>query len=121
MKTTIESSGRMHDPAHPGEILKEMYMGPLGVTITRTAEGQTIGSLMTGRTEIDVSPAERSWLIRRRPLLNREGMYGNVTHSHRLRAAEVGAIRVLPVFPWFPGLQITSEPWQTPKAAMRRE
>ena len=27
----------MHNPAHPGEILKEMYMGPLGVTITQTA------------------------------------------------------------------------------------
>jgi hypothetical protein len=26
MKTTIEGSGRMHHPAHPGEILKEMYM-----------------------------------------------------------------------------------------------
>jgi len=26
----------MHNPAHPGEILKEMYMGPLGVTITQT-------------------------------------------------------------------------------------
>ena len=37
-KTTIESSGRMHNPAHPGEILKEMYMGPLGVTITQTAD-----------------------------------------------------------------------------------
>ena len=33
MKTTIESSGQMHSPAHPGEILKEMYMTPLGVTM----------------------------------------------------------------------------------------
>ena len=38
MKTTIESSGRMQNPAHPGEILKEMYMAPLGVTITQTAD-----------------------------------------------------------------------------------
>lgn len=38
MKTTIVSSGRMHNPAHPGEILMEMYMGPLGATITRTAD-----------------------------------------------------------------------------------
>lgn len=37
MKTTIESSGRMHNPAHPGEILKAMYMEPLGVTVTQTA------------------------------------------------------------------------------------
>ena len=38
MKTIIESSGRMHGPAHPGEILKEMYMAPLNVTITQTAD-----------------------------------------------------------------------------------
>jgi plasmid maintenance system antidote protein VapI len=35
MKTTVKSSGRMHKAAHPGEILKEMYMGPVGVTITQ--------------------------------------------------------------------------------------
>ena len=38
MKTTIKSSGRMHSPAHPGEILRAMYMEPLGVTITETAD-----------------------------------------------------------------------------------
>jgi hypothetical protein len=25
MKTTVESSGRMHNPAHPGEILKDTW------------------------------------------------------------------------------------------------
>jgi len=38
MKTIIESSGQMHRPAHPGEILKEMYMTPLGVTLTKVAD-----------------------------------------------------------------------------------
>jgi len=38
MKTTIESSGRMHSPAHPGEILKRMYLETLGVSITKAAD-----------------------------------------------------------------------------------
>jgi addiction module HigA family antidote len=29
----------MHTPPHPGEILKELYLEPLGLTITETAEG----------------------------------------------------------------------------------
>lgn len=37
MKTIIESSDRRHNPAHPGEILEEMHLAPLGVAITRTA------------------------------------------------------------------------------------
>ena len=46
MKTTIESSGRMQNPAHPGEILKEMYMAPLGVTITQTADALGVSRSM---------------------------------------------------------------------------
>lgn len=34
----IESSGRMYNPAHRGEILKVMYMGPLGVTSTQAED-----------------------------------------------------------------------------------
>jgi addiction module HigA family antidote len=29
----------MHDPAHPGEILKELYLEPLGLSVTAAAEG----------------------------------------------------------------------------------
>ncbi len=38
MKTTIKSSTRMHNPAHPGRLLKEMYMEPLGFTVTQVAD-----------------------------------------------------------------------------------
>ena len=27
----------MHKPAHPGEVLKELYLEPLGLTVTETA------------------------------------------------------------------------------------
>jgi hypothetical protein len=50
----IESSGRMHSPAHPGEILKEMYIAPLGVTVTKVAEAlgvtrKHVSAIVNGR------------------------------------------------------------------------
>ena len=38
MATTIEKRIRMHNPAHPGEILRELYLAPLGITVTQAAE-----------------------------------------------------------------------------------
>ena len=29
---------KMHRPAHPGEVLREMYIDPLGLTVTDTAK-----------------------------------------------------------------------------------
>lgn len=29
----------MHSPPHPGEVLKELYLNPLNLTITETAKG----------------------------------------------------------------------------------
>ena len=37
MSITTEGK-RMHAPAHPGEILRDLYMGPMGVTIADAAE-----------------------------------------------------------------------------------
>jgi addiction module HigA family antidote len=64
MKTTIESSGRMHNPAHPGEILKEMYMGPLGVTITQAADAlgvsrKHVSAIVNGRAPVSPDMAAR--------------------------------------------------------------
>lgn len=38
MATITEKTSRMHNPAHPGEILRELYLKPLSVTITQAAE-----------------------------------------------------------------------------------
>lgn len=38
MATIIERKGRMHNPPHPGELLLEMYLEPLGVSITQAAD-----------------------------------------------------------------------------------
>jgi addiction module HigA family antidote len=64
MKTIIESSGRMHSPAHPGEILKEMYMGPLGVTITQAADAlgvsrKHVSAIVNGRVPVSPDMAAR--------------------------------------------------------------
>src|SRR2546421_8411380 len=64
MKTTIESSGRMHSPAHPGEILREMYMAPLGVTVTKVADAlgvtrKHVSAIVNGRAPITPDMAVR--------------------------------------------------------------
>ena len=37
MATITEKTMRMHNPAHPGEILRELYLTPLAITITQAA------------------------------------------------------------------------------------
>ncbi len=64
MKTIIESSGRMHSPAHPGEILAEMYMGPLGVTVTQAADAlgvsrKHVSAIVNGRAPVTPDMAVR--------------------------------------------------------------
>lgn len=64
MKTTVESSARMHKPAHPGEILKEMYMTPLGVTMTQTADAlgvsrKHISAIVNGGASVSPDMAAR--------------------------------------------------------------
>ena len=55
---------QMHKPAHPGEVLKEMYLIPLGLTITTSAESlgitrKTLSELVNGRSGISTSMALR--------------------------------------------------------------
>ena len=64
MKTTIEGSGQMHSPAHPGEILKEMYMTPLGVTVTKVADAlgvtrKHVSAIVNGRAPVTPDMAVR--------------------------------------------------------------
>jgi addiction module HigA family antidote len=47
----------MHNPAHPGEVLKEMYIKPLGLTITEAAQRlgvprQTLSQIVNGKAGI---------------------------------------------------------------------
>ena len=54
----------MHNPPHPGGILKRQCLEPLGLTVTRAAEGlgitrQALSELVNGRTGISVEMAIR--------------------------------------------------------------
>jgi antitoxin HigA-1 len=54
----------MHNPPHPGEVLKELYIEPLGLTITEVAAGlcvarKTISELVNGKYGISSDMAIR--------------------------------------------------------------
>ncbi len=54
----------MHDPPHPGGIVRRQCLEPLGLTVTRAAEGlgvtrQALSELLNGHTGISVEMAIR--------------------------------------------------------------
>ena len=54
----------MHDPPHPGGIVRRQCLEPLGLTVTRTAKGlgvtrQALSELLNGHTGISVEMAIR--------------------------------------------------------------
>jgi antitoxin HigA-1 len=54
----------MHNPPHPGEILKELCLAPLGLTVTEVAKAlgvsrKTLSSILNGRTGISPEMAIR--------------------------------------------------------------
>jgi len=68
----------MHDPPHPGEVIRELYLEPLGLTVTEAAKGlgisrKTLSALLNARFGISPEMAIRlskafsgsaeSWLI----------------------------------------------------------
>lgn len=47
----------MHNPPHPGEILRDLFLNPLGVSVTTAAEAlgvsrKTLSSILNGRAGI---------------------------------------------------------------------
>jgi len=55
---------RMHNPPHPGEILKSLCLEPLGLTVTDAAEAlgvsrKTLSSILNGRAGISPEMAIR--------------------------------------------------------------
>ncbi len=54
----------MHNPPHPGEILRELCLEPLGLSVTRTAEAlgvsrKTLSAILNGRAGISPEMAIR--------------------------------------------------------------
>ncbi len=55
---------KMHDPPHPGEIIKELCLEPLGLSVTDTARAlgvsrKTLSSILNGRAGISPEMAMR--------------------------------------------------------------
>jgi antitoxin HigA-1 len=64
MATTTKKATRMHKPAHPGEILRELYLEPMGVTITQAAEAlgvsrKHVSAIVNGRVPVTPDMAMR--------------------------------------------------------------
>ena len=55
---------KMHNPPHPGKILKELCLQPLGLSVTRAAEAlgisrKTLSAILNGRAGISPEMAVR--------------------------------------------------------------
>ena len=64
MATTTEKTTRMHNPAHPGEILRQLYLEPMGVTITEAADAlgvsrKHLSAIANGRVPVTPDMAVR--------------------------------------------------------------
>jgi addiction module HigA family antidote len=64
MKTTTESTMKMHNPPHPGEILRVLCLEPLGLSVTEAAQAlgvsrKTLSSILNGRSGISPEMAVR--------------------------------------------------------------
>jgi addiction module HigA family antidote len=64
MSITTEKTTRMHNPAHPGEILRELYLKPMGITITQAADAlgmsrKHVSAIVNGRAPVTPDMAMR--------------------------------------------------------------
>jgi addiction module HigA family antidote len=55
---------KMHNPPHPGEVLRELCLEPLGLNVTRAAHAlgvsrKTLSSILNGRSGISAEMAIR--------------------------------------------------------------
>jgi addiction module HigA family antidote len=55
---------RMYNPPHPGEVLRELYLDPLGLSVTDTAQAigvsrTALSQIVNGRARLSVEMAAR--------------------------------------------------------------
>jgi addiction module HigA family antidote len=93
---------RMHNPPHPGEIIKTLCLEPLGVTVTQAAEAlgvsrKTLSAILNGHAGISPEMAVRlsiafgtsaeSWL-------NQQTQYDLWHAEHRRKQLRVARLAV---------------------------
>lgn len=64
MKTTTRKTMRMHNPPHPGEVLRELCLVPLELSVTDAAKAlgvsrKTLSGVLNGRSGISPEMALR--------------------------------------------------------------
>jgi len=64
MRTIIEAPMKMHNPPHPGEIIRQLCLEPVGMTVTDAASAlgvsrKTLSALLNGRAGISPEMAVR--------------------------------------------------------------
>ena len=92
----------MHNPPHPGEIIKELCLEPLGITVTEAAEAlgvsrKTLSSIINGKSGISPEMAVRlsiafntsseSWLNQQ----TQNDLWGAEQHRNELRVKRLSA------------------------------
>lgn len=58
----------MHNPPHPGEILRELCLEPLGLSVTEAAEAlgvsrKTLSAVLNGKVGISSRNGYPAWLL----------------------------------------------------------
>ena len=91
---------KMHNPPHPGEIIREFCLEPLGLTVTRAAEAlgvsrKTLSAVLNGRAGVSPEMALRlgkafgtipeSWLTQ-------QSMYDLAAARERLHDLDVESL-----------------------------
>ena len=94
---------RMHNPPHPGEIIKSLCLEPLGVSVTHAAEAlgvsrKTFSAILNGRAGISPEMAVRlsiafdtsaeSWLNQQ----TQYDLWHAERHRKELRVAKLAAV-----------------------------
>lgn len=64
MSITTEQQARMHSPPHPGEVLRDLYLEPLNVTVTKAADAlgvsrKHVSAIVNGRAAVTADMAVR--------------------------------------------------------------
>ena len=93
---------RMHNPPHPGEVIKSLCLEPLGITVTQAARAlgvsrKTLSAILNGRAGISPEMAVRlsmalnttaeSWLNQQ----TQYDLWHAEQHRKRLRVAKLTA------------------------------
>jgi len=82
----------MHNPPHPGEVLRELCLEPLGLTVTQAARAlgvsrKTLSSILNGRAGITPQMAVRlslAWGTTAESWMNQQVQY-DLWHAERNR------------------------------------